>query len=707
MALSCVVLLALLFVATQSGNTSDEPIERNIGKYSLKYYMEGDTTFTNYTNVPKADMPFFLKYYGSGYEIFPAIIIKYFDVPQHEYLIRHLLCAFFGFLFMLFAAFTARELKNWLLACITLLIMVLTPTVFGLSMIATKDIPYAAGFAIAIFAFIRIFKRLPRFRWQDVLMAIGGVALATSVRIGGLLLLGYLGVGAVLAVAVKSRLRDSLLSKPYALLCKAILVLMGIALAGSLVGLCFYPNFFHEGHVVHIQKAFSVMSEFPQRILMLWEGEQISSLELPDGYLIKSFFITTPVFALAAFFLFFVNIRAVWKAMDKASVLLLLFTVFFPIIFILYKGSNVYNGWRHLTFIYSSVAVVAAVGIYQTLLWVKNKSYAALWKCVVSGVMGTLMASVLIWMVGSYKYCYAYYNVFVSKPHLNYDMDYYELSCTVALRWLVENELKNRNDTVTVGVKNPNAVAYARSKQNDTVHVGVKNPNIIAYARSKQYGKVKVSQISYHSFAEADVDYAIVAMAFIPPNVRKGFFPPRDVIHTEYINGTPFCVVVKKNKLDCRGIRAMQEGRVDEGIRLLEEAYAYDPKNFGIWFWMGYGYFHQQQYDKAIRALTSIINLWPHPYHLGWAKMYLGASQVSSQQVAVGIQTLKEAEAIVGNSDRWEKKFINAHLGIGYFNSQDYAQAIDYMKKAVDAYPYLNAYVAQAYAHTADRPPKP
>jgi hypothetical protein len=159
---------------------------------------------------------------------------------------------------------------------------------------------------------------------------------------------------------------------------------------------------------------------------MLWEGRQIDSLNLPDGYLIKSFAITTPVFALGGGCLFFFNIRSVWKTMDKTSVLLLLFTVFFPIAYILYQDSNVYNGWRHLTFIYSSVAVVAAIGIYQTLFWVKKGGYAKVWRCAFSGVVAVLMATVLVWMVKNYKYCHSYYNVFVPDPYSNYDLDYYE-----------------------------------------------------------------------------------------------------------------------------------------------------------------------------------------------------------------------------------------------------------------------------------------
>ncbi|MDR0566562.1 MAG: tetratricopeptide repeat protein, partial [Prevotellaceae bacterium] len=153
----------------------------------------------------------------------------------------------------------------------------------------------------------------------------------------------------------------------------------------------------------------------------------------------------------------------------------------------------------------------------------------------------------------------------------------------------------------------------------------------------------------------------------------------------------------KKNKLDSRGIQAVREGRTAEGMKLLEEAGAYDPKNFGVWFWMGYGYFQQQKYDKAIRFLEAYLNLWPHNEHIGFSKMYIGASQVNLKQTDAGIKTLTEAARLV--EDEGNKKFVDANLGVAYFNKQDYAKAVEHLKNAADSYPHLNALIAQSYRH--------
>ncbi len=676
--LSCLVFVSLLFVATRSGVTGDEFIDGHHGKYSLNYYMEGDTTFLHYNDVKELNNASHQKYYGVGYEILPAIFVKYFNLSQHEYLIRHILCALFGFLFMFFAAITAREIKDWFLACITLLIMALTPVIFGLSMFATKDIPMAAGYAIAIFAFIRIVKRLPSFKWWEVALGIVGIAIAVSVRIGGLLLVFYYGIAILFALMMKKNLRVSLFTKPYIQLWKCVAVTVGSVLAGSFIGLCFYPNFFIEGFS-HIKAAFSLVSDFQQRIPVLYEGKSIDSVDLPGSYLIKSYFITIPLFALGGFLLFFFNIKAIWRTIDKTSVLLLLFTVFFPVLFIFLGESNVYNGWRHTTFIYSSFAILSAMGIYQTFFWIKGKKAAKIWRCVFFGVFLLFTVPVVVWMVKNYKYCYSYYNIFVDDPYLKYDLDYFETASTLSLDWLMENDLKDNKDTIKIATR---------------------NANVIYYAQSREYNLLKFEKISYRSFAQVDADYVILPIQFTPVNVLKTAFPPKGTIHIETIGGKPICVVVKKNKLDTRGIKAIQESKIDEGMKLLEESYAYDPANFSLWFWLGYGYFQQQNYQKSIDFLNSYVNFWPVSEQVGFTKMHIGASYVNLQQYDQGIKTLNEASSLV--LDEPNKQFINAHLAIAYFNKQDYQKAIIYFNMVINRFPHLRTMLYQAYVQTGD-----
>lgn len=668
---SALLFVCMMWVAPQVGITGDEPIDSANGKYSLAYYLHGDTTFVDYSKVPEVKIPH-MKYYGVGFEILPALIVKYFGMEEHEYLIRHVLCAIFGFLFMLFAALTAKELKDWKLAIVTLLLMGLSPIVFGLSFLDSKDVPMAAGFAMAVYGFLRIYKKIPLFKWTDVILAIVGIALAVSIRVGGLLLPFYFAVGGIMLFFFRKDLRKSLLKRPYKSLGRIIGVAFGIVVVGVVLGCCAYPNFFYEGPVMHIKNAFKLVKEFKQQIPMLYEGEIISSLHLPDFYLLKSYLTTIPLITWAGIVLFVLQAKKVWMNYDRMAVLFILFTLLFPPLYITLGGSNIYNGWRHSLFIFSSFAAVAAIGFYETYYSLKN---ARLRKgFVLAAVIGAMPTA--CWMVNNSKYCYSYYNALIAQPYLNYDMDYYETSCQIGYDWLVKNVI-SESDTL--------------------VRVGAKNITVPNYQKVRKYKNAEVHLCSFRGFAEYDYDYIILSLQFIPVQVLKTFFPPRGTVHLEYIEGHPVCAVIKKeNKFDSEGIRQLKMANIDGGMELLEKAYAYNPQNFGIWFWMGYGYYYQKEYRKAIEFWGKYLSFWPGSAEQNEiALVCAGRAFVELGMYDQAIQILKQAENTVRSENY--RKFLITNLGIAYAQKKAYRQAIPYLEKAVQFSPELQGLLSECY----------
>ncbi len=145
-ALAAILAVCMAFTATRVGVTGDEFLDNLNGYYALKYYADGDTTFVDYSQVPEFNHGFrHMKYYGVGFELWPSFAIRYLHLPEQQlYLFRHLLCAFWGYLLIIFTALTAKRLAGYKAAIFALLLMALTPVLFGLSFFATKDIPFAA-----------------------------------------------------------------------------------------------------------------------------------------------------------------------------------------------------------------------------------------------------------------------------------------------------------------------------------------------------------------------------------------------------------------------------------------------------------------------------------------------------------------------------------------------------------------------------------
>ncbi|GHT67999.1 hypothetical protein FACS189452_06800 [Bacteroidia bacterium] len=675
-------------VALQVGGTGDETLDAMHGKCSLNYYLDGDTAFADYSTLPpeiKKHTPYGIpttqKYYGVGFEIIPAIALKLGLPEKYEYEFRHILCSWFGFLFMFFAGLIGAELQSqpkrrWQTACLSLLIIFFTPLIFGISLINTKDIPTAAGYAMAIWSFIRIYKTLSlpldasvrfsqRIKWRDVAFAIIGIAIAVSVRIGGLMLPFYYAVGCLLLLVLSKNFRILIFDNGLFTF-KFIGVSVLICIVGMILGLCLYPNFFYAGPITHIKDALGVMTKFPVRIPMLWDGKMIDSLNLPPYYLLKSFLYTIPLWVFAGAILFVLNIRKMRKSYSAFQLIFLIFTIVFPFCYLIIGNANLYNGWRHVTFSYCSFVPLIAIGFYETGQWFSKNKF---WKILCAVILIMCIFPTAQWMVKNYKYTYAYYNTLVGDPYKKYDLDYHGSASVVGMKWLIDHRLTDSTKNYTVTVKDFNAADYVRTKNRS---------NIIT-----KYGGVR-------AFAGTPCDYAILSIQFIPPYVLKAFFPPKGTIHVETINGKPICVVVEKNPLDAEGIRLVQQNRFSEGIEKLEQAYKYNPNNFGLWYWMGYGYYYLQKYDEAIKFFTQFVNFWATGEEQAFALSHIGATYVEKKQYDNAIPNLQNAERINNNRNPGLVPFISANLGIAYYNKKDYAKAVPCLEKCVTNYPHLN-----------------
>lgn len=662
---AAVILLCLLITAPRTGIAGDECLDGLNGKYSLEYYANGDTTFADYTKVPELQQHPHLKYYGSGYEILPAIALKYFNLPTaKEFVFRHILCALFGFVLILFTGLIGRLVVDWKLGLISLLMIALTPVVFGLSFLDTKDIPMAAGFAMATYGFLALFKSLPNFKIKDIVFATAGITIAVSIRIGGLMLPLYLVAGFVLLLIFDKGKRQ-ITFKPIGNLWKTLGIGVLIVGVGSLAGLCFYPNFFHEGPVAHIKGAMSLVSKFPQYIQMVFDGKMINSLQLPQYYLFRSFIYTVPLFVLAAVVLFVLNTYNIIKRHSVFDVLFLLFTVLFPIIYIITKDSNIYNGWRHETFVYPGFVALASLGFYETTLWFRKNKYAKIWRwtCIVVAV--ACVTPTIIWMARNYKYTYSYYNTFVDDPYLKYDLDYYESSSTVAYEWFLKNELPKCVGPVSISSKIQTPIVYAASR-GDT-------------------NRIKMEEAKYMAYCGADCDYSIVNYQGINIKAVKDFFPPKGTIHIEYVDGSPVCALVKRTHIDARGIQQCRDNNFAEAQVLLDSAYRYDPNNFGIWFWMGITYFNLGNYPLAYEFISKDINFLVDKDRYCVDNTYLGMIQYHTGRYDEAIQLLKEAETRSKNNI--VLAMCKTYLGLAYFEKKMYREALPYLGEIHKTHP--------------------
>src|SRR6202043_2622756 len=130
--------------------------------------------------------------YGDAFDMIAAALNRFSPLGIYE--TRHLLNGMFGILGLMGCSKLGRVLGGTRAGFIALVFLLLTPNYYGQMFNNPKDIPFAVGFIWATYYLVRIVPFLPRPPLRLVIKLAVATGLAMAVRIGGLLLVCYLGL---------------------------------------------------------------------------------------------------------------------------------------------------------------------------------------------------------------------------------------------------------------------------------------------------------------------------------------------------------------------------------------------------------------------------------------------------------------------------------------------------------------------------------
>lgn len=490
-----------------------------------------------------------LKYYGQSFDNLTTILIRWFHIDD-IYTFRHVTNTLAAWLAILLAAYFAIWLSGYGAGILTLLLFALSPTFLGHAQNNLKDIPFALAYLAGTFFLLRwLFAAKPG--WKEGLPLVVSMAFCISIRPGGLLLICYFLfftlVNELIAYRETATLdRGSLKQK---------LLSTGVILLSSwLLSLALWP-YALQNPVSGLWESYKVMAQFPTTIRQIFEGRQVWSDLLPWYYLPKMMLITIPLLVWAGLLLFvFLAGKAVKKAWLKYA--FLIFTLLFPVLFVIWEKSNLYGSWRHFLFVYPGMVVLAAIGWEQLL--VRGKT--PIKKALVGLAILVLAFHPFSFLVRNHPYYYLYYNQFVGGlkgAYGNYETDYYYHTLRQGSEWLINYLHKNRPD--------------------DSVKVGANFPVDWFFRKEK---KISAGYFQYNERSQHDWDYYIVANSYLPPYLLKNnLWPPRNSLKVIEVYGVPVCAVLKREtKDDFLGYQAYKNHQPEEAVKYFESALQKEEK---------------------------------------------------------------------------------------------------------------------------------
>ncbi len=452
--LSAALLLYLPFLSRDFGISFDEWTMANGGLVTLRYLFSGgqDREALTFLGFNWQHPQFFNSLVGLFYGLKSGSLTQFlkegFQAEKNllpYFSLSHQMNAFFGFLAVFYGARISKMLGGARAGLITLLILALSPRFVGDMMNNSKDIPFAGVYAASVFYLLCFFKEMSAPRWQTILLLIFSFSAAIGIRVGGYLLLFYLVFFAPLfwvawAFKQEGNWRGVVSRRTAGLkLFGRILLIVFAAYFGGMIFWPFAQVAPFQGPLI----VFKQMSQFTAwDNFVLFQGSRIRASDLPWYYLPHWIAITVPFSCLTGWVLFGAFFYRLRRFCEWKLVLFALFAGFFPVAYIILKDSIVYDGWRHVLFIYAPLAAFAGMGweaLFQFLNSPRLRNIAAV-------ILIFFYLGPLIWMIRNHPNQYVYFNGLVGGVNGafgKYETDYFGNSLRAASEWLMEYHEKN------------------------------------------------------------------------------------------------------------------------------------------------------------------------------------------------------------------------------------------------------------------------
>jgi Dolichyl-phosphate-mannose-protein mannosyltransferase len=409
LALFAVLLVLALATFRDYGVTWDEDAQNWYGVAVLNYYLSG---FADHSFMRLYD----LFYYGSIFDTTAAALDHVSPFGTFE--TRHLLNALIGVVGVVGTWKLGRALGGPRVGFIAALFLALTPNYYGQMFNNPKDVPFAASMAWALYYLTGAIARLPRPGWRVVVKLGLAAGLALAVRVGGLLVFGYIGVALlsfVLWRLAESRNFARAVGDAWAGCWRVLLPAMAVAYP---VMLLFWPWAQQSPFVNPIRALIYFSHEiFPYGTL--FDGRYVPAGNLPWTYLPTYIVLALPELVLlllvAAPALGVLHLRRVGARTDRTRAIgvgVLGFAIVFPVAYAIAIKAVLFDGMRHFIFVLPLIAVAAALAAETALRALARYD----WRPWVYGALALYGVYHVTVMAMLHPDEYVYYNAFIGGP---------------------------------------------------------------------------------------------------------------------------------------------------------------------------------------------------------------------------------------------------------------------------------------------------
>ena len=431
------------------GVSLDEPIQRVHGIVSLEY---ANRLLNRPLNIPQIRDDDIVSYehrdYGTIFQMFCYVLELSLNINTSKeiFLLRHFMVFFiFWISTICFYKLLLYRFDNVIIALLGVFFLILSPRIFANSFYNPKDLPLLSICIICSYTFVK-FVDIKNIKYA-ILHSLA-CALAVNTRIVGI----YLPIWTICFIILEwistNKKSVYIRSHFYTFLIYTILFI--------LLTIAFWP-FLWEDPINHFLYAFKSMSHYRWYNGIFFFGK----LEYPDTipwyYIPFWIAITTPVLYLIFFIL---GLVALAKSLFRKNGLsfrssaervdLIMFVLLFsPILAIIILKSTVYNGWRHMYFVYPFIIYFSTYGFTGCYKKFTTNKVRRRYKFLFGFLVTIYLGYMVVLVIKVHPLQNVYFNELMMTTRANdyFDVDYYGISFKQGIEYLLES---NGTDIIKV-----------------------------------------------------------------------------------------------------------------------------------------------------------------------------------------------------------------------------------------------------------------
>jgi hypothetical protein len=432
-------LLVILFglnVVQDYGISWDEPNSRMNGGATVKFIAE--KFFPILLTGTVQGYPDLLTYsdrdYGVAFEAPAVVLEQIFQLSDTRdvFMLRHSL-TFIVYVAGVFAVYrlATRRFNDWRIGLLAATFFIMSPRLFADAFYNSKDIVFMAAFAIAMNTMIG-FVLTPSFK----AMIFHGIATAFAIDVRIMAIILPIGTAALILVK---------LAKQGCAFQRCIVLMLTYIVVTSTLVVAMWPWLWPDP-LGNFMLAFRNMSSFRWEGEVLYMGEYIRATNLPWHYPLVWILITTPLLYVALSVIGGVAIVShvmaqkfrIWANDLTMQDVVFLALFVCPILSVILVRSVLYDGWRHLYFVYPPLILLMTKGfiVFRDAF---GRFSAA--KPLVYSIVALSLMTTGYWMIINHPLQNLFFNLLAGERlRTKYDFDYWGLANRMAIEYILAHE---------------------------------------------------------------------------------------------------------------------------------------------------------------------------------------------------------------------------------------------------------------------------